>query len=214
MGCGPLPGERPVSVPGPSPRPTVLRRSEAGRHALLYALAAMAAWTRPDVPARVSRRGPEEFACRARDLESRGSDRGVTLVDVEAIDAAAVAGRRSVVGQVFGPSRLREVVQAEANAGGIAGRHSSVSALADADRISATDGHPLSTSRPRGAWVLVQAPVDGGVRARWAATLDEAISDLGRHLEPGDVRVTLGSGDVGTISDASLRRLPGHRHGR
>jgi UDP-N-acetylmuramate--alanine ligase len=35
---------------------------------------------------------------------------------------------------------------------------------------------------------------------------------LDRHLEPGDVLVTLGAGDVGTIADAFLRRLSIDRH--
>ena len=56
--------------------------------------------------------------------------------------------------------------------------------------------------------------VDGGVGVRGAATLDDAILELDRHLEPGDVLVTLGAGDVGTISDAFIRRLPRDRPGR
>ena len=55
---------------------------------------------------------------------------------------------------------------------------------------------------------------DCGGWARRAGCLDDAISELDRHLEPGDVLVTLGTGDVGTISDAFIRRLPRDRQGR
>jgi UDP-N-acetylmuramate--alanine ligase len=64
------------------------------------------------------------------------------------------------------------------------------------------------------AEALVGALLLAGVRARSVASLDDAIMELDRHLEPGDVLVTLGAGDVGTISDAFFRRLPRDRPGR
>ena len=52
-----------------------------------------------------------------------------------------------------------------------------------------------------------------GIRALSVASLDAAVLELDRHLEPGDVLVTLGAGDVGTISDAFIRRLSRDRPG-
>ena len=62
---------------------------------------------------------------------------------------------------------------------------------------------------PSPEWTLAAA----GIPARSAASLDEALSELDRHLEPGDVLLTLGAGDVGTIADAFIRRLPRDRPG-
>ena len=62
------------------------------------------------------------------------------------------------------------------------------------------------------AGALAGALVAAGVGAGRASGLDEAIRELDRHLEPGDVLVTLGAGDVGTIADAFLRRLSRDRH--
>ncbi len=59
---------------------------------------------------------------------------------------------------------------------------------------------------------LAMALTDAGVAVGRASGLDEAIRELDRHLEPGDVLVTLGAGDVGTIADAFLRRLSSDRH--
>ena len=100
---------------------------------------AMAARTRPDVPAR----GLGELHGLGF-FELRGSDRGVTLVGTEATDVANVSGRRVLVGPVPGPSRILEVFRAELDAGEDGGRHPSASALAAA-RIRATDGLLNST---------------------------------------------------------------------
>jgi hypothetical protein len=52
-----------------------------------------------------------------------------------------ISGRRVVVGSILRPGWFREVVQAEVDAGEDGGRHRSASALGDADRDRATDGH-------------------------------------------------------------------------
>ena len=62
------------------------------------------------------------------------------------------------------------------------------------------------------AGTLVGALIAAGSVADQASGLEEAIRELDRHLEPGDVLVTLGAGDVGTIADAFLRRLSIDRH--
>jgi UDP-N-acetylmuramate--alanine ligase len=79
-----------------------------------------------------------------------------------------------------------------------------------------TGGRDVEGSGPVSppALALVAALAASGTPARWTASLDDAILELDRHLEPGDVLVTLGAGDVGTISDAFIRRLSRDRHGR
>jgi UDP-N-acetylmuramate--alanine ligase len=67
-------------------------------------------------------------------------------------------------------------------------------------------------SRGRRAERLAVTLALAGFESLRAADLDGAIRELDRHLEPGDVLVTLGAGDVGTIADAFLRRLSRDRH--
>ena len=189
-------------------RMSCVRRREKWTSRFLARTAAIAARTRPDVPARAVG-GVRRSCAPGSDFELRGSDRGVTLVAWKppmwrtSPGGGSLSGGLRPVGSVrwSRPRSMRERM-----AGGIPRPPHSPTPTASGHRRA-------SHSRPHGSGPC-SGSVDGGVRARGAAALGDAISDLDRHLEPGDVLVSLGSGDVGTISDASLRRLPGHRHGR
>ena len=89
----------------------------------------------------------------------------------------------------------------------------SAAAFSAADRVLIIDerGPGRRRAEGRGAW-----------RGRWrrrgrgpdrAAGPGRGDPELDRHLEPGDVLLTLGAGDVGTIADAFIRRLPRDRQG-
>lgn len=195
-----------------------VRLQVPGRRNVLSALAAVAACDRLDLPAPEIKQGLEEFAGVSRDFESRGTYRGVTLVDDEGQDATSVSEALALGRRSFGTRRLWVVLGA---AGAVYdpeahGRY--LAALADADHVVITEGGdepgPGTRPEPSPALALVAALAAAGVPARWTACLDDAISELDRHLEPGDVLVTLGAGAVGTISDAFIRRLPRDRHGR
>ncbi|MBV8231647.1 MAG: hypothetical protein JO329_16820, partial [Planctomycetaceae bacterium] len=148
--------------------------------------------------------------------ESRGSYRGVTLIDDECQDASAVSETLAIGRQVFGARRLWAVFLPAGV--GIAPEDVGplLAALAVADHVLVTEGRPTAASDrgASGSRSLVRSLLEAGVRARWMASLDDAISDLDRHLEPGDVLLTVGAGDVGTIADAFIRRLSRHRQGR
>jgi UDP-N-acetylmuramate--alanine ligase len=194
-----------------------LRLQVPGRRNVLSALAAVAACRRLDVPATEIKQGLEEFAGLSRDFESRGSYRGVTLVDDDGEGASAVAEALAIGREAFGSRRLWAAFLVPAGAVSVGDEERLVAALAGADRIL------ISEARPRGAPALAvgtrvrclaESLVARGGRAGWTACLDDAITELDRHLEPGDVLVTLGAGDVGTISDAFIRRLSRNRQGR
>jgi UDP-N-acetylmuramate--alanine ligase len=177
----------------------------AGRRNVLNALAAVAVCERLAVPTAAIKEGLEEFAGLSRGLESRGSYRGVTLVDDEAGDPWAVAEVLTVCRQVYGRRRLWSVIRPEAPGAWCP----FAAAFAAADHVVVAQGDRS------GARELVEALLSAGVRAQWAAGLDGAVADLDRQLEPGDVLLTLGAGDVGKVADAfSTRRLPLDRHGR
>jgi UDP-N-acetylmuramate--alanine ligase len=184
------------------------RLQVAGRRNVLSALAAVAVCDRLAVPAAAIKEGLEEFAGLSRGLESRGSWRGVTLVDDEAHDPRSVAEALAVCRQVFGRRRLWSVVRPEAPAAWAP----FATAFAAADQVLVAEGVPLA--RRPGALALVQALASAGVQARWVAGLDGAVADLDQRLQPGDVLLTLGDGDVGKVADAlTIRRIPFDRHG-
>ena len=183
-----------------------------GRRGVVAALAAVAVCQRLGLPAAVVRQGLEEFAGLARDFEDRGSYCGVTLVDDEADDASSVREALAQARRRFGGRRLWAVYAAP----GPGEPRRFVSAFSAADRVLITErGHgsrrPTLVGSPSRVWA--QCLTDAGVKARRTASLVEAISELDRHLEPGDVLLTLGAGDVGTIADAFIRRLPRDRQG-
>ncbi|HEV3121606.1 MAG TPA: Mur ligase domain-containing protein [Isosphaeraceae bacterium] len=174
-----------------------------GRRSVFSALAAVAVCQRMDVPARAIKEGLEEFAGIARGLESRGSWRGVTLVDDEASDPRLVAEAVQVCRQAFGRRRLGIVVQPPPLASWVPYAPS----LAAADWVLVAGAEPEAAGPGPGRWVEPLAAA--GVAARWAAGLECALADLERHLEPGDVLLTLGSGQLGTIADALSTRRAG-----
>ena len=191
---------------------TELRLQLPGRRNVLCALAAVAACSHLGVPAVEIRQALEEFTGVSRDFESRGSYRGVTLVDDAGGDPAAVGEALRLARQVFGDRRLWAVLAAPVGVLDPEAQGRFTGALALADEVVLV---PKDTSDgvAREALALEGTLAAAGIRARSVASLDAAVLELDRHLEPGDVLVTLGAGDVGTISDAFIRRLSRDRPG-
>ncbi len=185
-----------------------VRLQVPGRRHVLGALAAVAVCGRVDLASRAIKEALEEFGGVSRGFESRGSYRGVTLIDDEASGPLAVAEALAVAREVFGRRRLYAAYRPGRDGDG---SWPLPSEFAQADRVLVVDGAGPSGSPMAGA--LVGALIAAGSVADRAEGLDGAIRELDRHLEPGDVLVTLGAGDVGTIADAFLRRLSSDRHG-
>jgi len=183
-----------------------------GLRGVIAALAAVAVCERLGVSAAAVRQGLEEFSGLARDFETRGNFRGVTLIDDEGEEPSDVRETLTQARRTFGGRRLWAVYAAPGS--GEPRRY--VSAFSSADMVLITDrasggNGPSAAGSPSRVWT--QCLTEAGVKARRAESLVEAISDLDRHLEPGDVLLTLGAGDVGTIADAFIRRLPRDRQG-
>jgi UDP-N-acetylmuramate--alanine ligase len=175
-----------------------------GRRGVLAALAAIAVCARLDLPAREIKEGLEEFSGMARGLECRGSFRGVTLVDDRAQDPGGVAESLACCRRAYGRRRLRAVLRTDWVPEATGGWEAFVPALAEARDVLL-----VAAAEP-----LVGALRGGGIRAQPVADLRAAVGVLDRRLEPGDVLVTLGAGDVGKVADEFLRRLPRDHHGR
>lgn len=183
----------------------------------LAALAALAACTRLGLPVRDTRVALEEFGGLSRDFEPRGTFRGVTLIDDASEDPGPVRETLAVARRTFGSRRLWVVFSAAGEPGPIRLRRL-IDALARADRVIITPAGPAAgraASPPCGGGSidLARRLAEAGVAACWEPDLGGVLSGLDRHLEPGDVLLTLGAGDVGTIADALIRRLPRDRQG-
>jgi UDP-N-acetylmuramate--alanine ligase len=212
---------------------TELRLRVPGRRNVLCALAAVAACTRLGVPSTEIQQALEEFTGVSRDFESRGSYRGVTLVDDAGGDPAAVGEALRLARQVFGDRRLWAVLALPVGVLDLEEESRYAAALAPADEVvlvretpgrsefSLLPSSPSTTAARMDtsngvageALVLEGTVTAAGIRALSVAGLDAALWELDRQLEPGDVLVTLGAGDVGMISDAFIRRLSRDRPG-
>lgn len=184
-----------------------LKLRTPGRRNVLSALAAIAVCERLAVPFRQIGEALEEFTGLSRDFESRGSYRGVTLVDDEGWEPSSVGETLAVARQVFGRRRIWAVHGTDDGSVGFSEAERYVPAFGAADQVLIADRRGESSP-------LLRALLTGGVQARSVTRLEDAIFELDRCLEPGDVLVTLGNGDVGTIADAFIRRLPRNRSGR
>ncbi len=184
-----------------------IRLRVPGRQAALGALATVAACCRIDLTTRVIKDALEEFGGISRGFESRGSYRGVTLVDDAADGPTGVAEALKVAREAFGSRRL-----CVAYGQGVGLPWPPAESFAEADRAWIIGGRDDVGSGESGASGLIRALEAMGARVDRASDLDEAIRELDRNLEPGDVLVTLGAGEVGTIADAFLRRLRRDRH--
>jgi UDP-N-acetylmuramate--alanine ligase len=184
-----------------------MRLQVPGRRNVLSALAAVAACTRLEVPAVEIQQALEEFTGVSRDFESRGSYRGVTLVDDARHHPAGCGEAIALARQVFGDRRIWAVLEAPVGLEEWREPSRYVTALGLADEVL------LAGRGGRAPHVLEGVLAAAGVRARSAPDRDAALCELDRHLEPGDVLVTLGAGDEGTISDAFIRRLSRDRPG-
>ena len=173
-------------------QPADLRRGRA-----LSMLAAVAVCARLGVSGSVIREGVEAFSGVDRDFQRRGSFRGVSLIDDHAETASAIAETLAHTRTLFGTRRLWVVMAESCLTRSKADPDRLAAVLAKVDRVSVVIGGSTGAS-----W--------GNF---WTGRLDETIADLDRRLEPGDVLLTLGPGEVGTIADAFIRRLPRDRQG-
>ncbi len=183
-----------------------------GRRNVLSAVVAVAACVRLGVSTSVIREGLEEFTGVSRDFESRGSYRGVTLVDDDSRDPVTIAESLATGRQVFGSRRLRVVFWTNSTEWSPEDVGRYTYALSSADHVVIMDVSDTETSRSGTETLLAELAVTGVQTCR-VESFEGALRNLDQHLEPGDVLVTLGAGDVGTIADAFIRRLSRNRQG-
>ncbi len=175
-----------------------------GRHNVLNALAAIAVADQAGVDLEIARATLENFRGAARRFEIKGEFRGVTVVDDYAhhpteiratLAAARVRFPQRSIWAVFQPhtfSRTAALLDEFANA------------FADADHVIVTE---IYAARERDSRGVSGAQIVDRMKhrdARFIAALDAASEFLLAHLNPGDILITLGAGDVNRVGERIL----------
>jgi UDP-N-acetylmuramate--alanine ligase len=191
-------GKVAVSVPAP------------GLHNALDAAGALAVAGELGVDLVAAARGLQDFTGAARRFERRGSVRGIDFVDDYAhlpteVRAALAAGRSS------GWSRLVVVFQPHRYSRTEALWEEFANAFDDADVLVLTEIYPAGEAPRPGVdgQLLVQAVTAARPDAQvlWAAGLDDVVDTLVGELREGDLCMTVGAGDVTTVSDLVIARM-------
>ncbi|HTI52533.1 MAG TPA: UDP-N-acetylmuramate--L-alanine ligase [Planctomycetaceae bacterium] len=185
-----------------------------GRHNVLNSLAAVALAYRAGAPADVIREALAEFPGIKRRFETVGSWRGATLIDDYAHHPTAVAVTLAAARERFPRRKLWCVFQPHQVSRTTALLGDFAATLARADEVLVVpvfaarenvEQEPETVSRE-----LASRAVDAGGRARFVAGLDHAVATLDDELQPGDVLITMGAGDIGQVHHAFTRRLQRH----
>jgi len=182
-----------------------------GAHNVLNALAAIAVAMELDIPFATIQEGFASFGGVGRRFHFKGEKNGIMVVDdyghhpteVRATLAAAKSGwgeRRLVV--VFQPhryTRTKELFE------------EFVKAFHDADVLVLTDIYPAGETPIEGitAEALAARIRRHGQRdVTWISDREELCRHLTRILQPDDILLTLGAGNVWQVGEAMLERLP------
>jgi len=185
-----------------------------GTHNVQNALAAAALASMAGASPAAIRKGLSEFQGIRRRFERVGSWRGVTMVDDYAHHPTAVAVTLAAARERFPRRRLWCVFQPHQISRTRALFDDFAKSLVAADRVllvpvfaarEEVHDEPAQISRELAARVVAE-----GGHAQCADTLDRALATLEDGLEPGDVLITMGAGDIGKVHHAFTRRLQGH----
>ncbi len=180
-----------------------------GRHNVQNALATLAVALELDVPFARAAEALAHFVGIERRFETKGTARGVRLVDdyghhpaeVRATLAAARAlhpGRIVVVFQPHRYTRTRDLFD------------DFTTCFNDADALVVTEIYPAGEDKLPGvdAASLVEAIRAHGHRdVRFVPELDAVLAALPRELEAGDLVITLGAGSISSLGPRLLRAL-------
>jgi UDP-N-acetylmuramate--alanine ligase len=184
-----------------------------GRHNVSNASAAALASARAGVSWDAIRRGLATFAGASRRFERLGSAAGVTVVDdyghhPAELRATLAAARQTAPGgrviAVFQPHRFSRTAALGAELG---------AALVDADTVIVTDVYGAGEQPVAGVTggLVASAAVEAGVDTYYVPSVADVPARVIDLVEPGDLVLTLGAGDITEVGPVVLQRLRGAR---
>lgn len=183
----------------------------AGRHNVMNALAVIAIATRCGVSWPVLREGLAEFRGARRRLELRGMVGGVTVCDDYAHHPTEIRATLRAAREKIEPRRVWCVFQPH--------QHSRTRFLLEdfarsfehADQVVVPSIFFVrDTERERDlvcAEDLVERIRASGIEAAYIPDFESIVSTLIERIEPGDLVITMGAGDIWKVADELVRRL-------
>jgi UDP-N-acetylmuramate--alanine ligase len=192
-----------------------IRLQVPGTHNVENALAAIAIARSLGVQPAVIRDAVEEFRGCGRRFELLGNWRGVTLIDDYAHHPSEIRATLRAAREMFAPRRIWAVFQPHQLARTRALFEQFAASFGDADRVVIAG---IYAARERAGELAcatgqeLAAAVAGHSRdSRYFPQLGTIIAHLEATLEPADVLVTMGAGDIWKVADAFARRLSRNR---
>jgi len=190
-----------------APGPAELGLGVPGRHNVLNARAALAAVERAGFDVKAAAAALADFPGVHRRLELKGERDGARIYDDYAHHPTEVRAALSALRELE-PTRLLAVFQPHLYSRTKAFAEGFGAALALADEVTVLDVYP-AREEPVGELAgvsgldVARAAADriGGRRVRWAPSLGAARAALEAALDPGDVLVTIGAGDVFKLAE-------------
>lgn len=171
-----------------------------GAHNALNALGALGALVELGIPAQEATDLLNGFAGTGRRFELRGEAWGVTVVDDYAHHPTEIRATLSAARQRFGDSRLYVVYQPHTYTRTRDFLPEFASALSAADRVLITEIYASRERDTLGMSGRMIAERMTGSNVEFATTLEEARNLLLDDLQPGDVLLTMGAGDVDRVA--------------
>lgn len=182
-----------------------------GIHNVLNATAAIAVGLELDVPLKQIEAGVSSFSGVDRRFSVRGVENGVTVVDdyghhpteVKATLAAAKLFPYKSVHVLFQPHRYSRTKHLMDEFG---------TAFHQADRLYLLDIYAASEERMEGVTsdaLLEKVRAYGHRSAEYVGSMDAGIEAIVKAVEPGDLVITLGAGNVSAAAEKILERLRG-----
>ncbi len=202
----------PQSFDTDSPGPVELELVVPGEHNRLNARAALAALTAAGFDPESAASALADFPGVKRRLELKGSRNGARIYDDYAHHPTEVRAALEAL-RGLAPTRLIAIFQPHLYSRTKAMAAEFGAALAVADEIGVIDVYP-AREQPIGELAgvsglrVAEAAADraGGRPVWWLVSADRAAAAFSRRLEPGQILVTLGAGDITALSDRLVER--------
>ena len=187
----------------------------SGLHNVSNALAVTALATRAGAPWEAIRAGLQEFLGARRRLQVQGVVAGVTVADDYAHHPTEIRATLRAARERFNPRRLWCIFQPHQHSRTRFLLAEFARSFAAADHIVVPDIYFVRDSeRERQAICaadLVERVQALGGQAVHIPDFDAIVRTLVQHVEPGDLVLTMGAGDIWKVADELVRRLGAHR---
>lgn len=174
----------------------------AGAHNRANAVAALAAARHAGVPVAVGLKALESFSGIKRRLETRGTVRGVTVLDDFAHHPTAIRVTLEGLRQKLGPARILAVLEPRSNTMKLGVMNEQLpGSLAEADAVFCYAS--------KLGWDAAQALAPLGARAQVFDDLEDLVAAVAASAQGGDQVLVMSNGGFGGVHDKLLRALAG-----